>query len=208
MAALRYRRFPRRPGTRRWPGEPDRQGRRRALAKSGTCLGPKRRTPYRVVAGEGEHLVPGQPHGGTGVAQQLVPRPRIEQRLIGVRIVIRPRSGTDQVARAHPRFALGPAAVSVHMRARAGSILKFHGARLSSPNAQFLRRRVAPRYLATDFALSGGRRTRVRSVCSAQSLQRCLAVHRFVRLCEPAEVGEPPAVRDGGDGAVRGICRP
>jgi hypothetical protein len=31
------------------------------------------RTPYRVVRGEGEHLVLGQPHGGTGIAQLLVP---------------------------------------------------------------------------------------------------------------------------------------
>jgi hypothetical protein len=45
-------------------------------------------------------------------------------------------------------------------------------------------------------------------VCSAQRLQRCLAVHRFVRSGEAAEVSEPPAVRDGGNGAVEGICGP
>jgi len=39
----------------------------------------------------------------------------------------------------------------------------------------------------------------VSSLCSAQGLQRRLAVHRFVGGCEPAEVGEPPAVRDRGD---------
>jgi choline dehydrogenase-like flavoprotein len=42
-------------------------------------------------------------------------------------------------------------------------------------------------------------------VCSARGLQRCLAVHRFVRSGEAAEVGEPPAVRareahEGADG--------
>jgi hypothetical protein len=45
-------------------------------------------------------------------------------------------------------------------------------------------------------------------VCSAQGLQRCLAVHRFVRSGEAAEVSEPPAVRDGGNGAVEGVCGP
>jgi hypothetical protein len=40
---------------------------------------------------------------------------------------------------------------------------------------------------------------------SAQGLERRYAVHLFVRGGEPSEVGEPPAVRDGGDGAAESI---
>jgi hypothetical protein len=48
----------------------------------------------------------------------------------------------------------------------------------------------------------------LRSARGAQSLQRCFAVHPLVRRREAAEVGEPPSVRDAGDGAVSGICQP
>jgi hypothetical protein len=84
------------------------------------------RTPNRVVAGEGEHLILRQPHGRTGTAQLPVPRPRIEQRFIGVGIVNRPRSRADHNTPVRRGHAFRSAAVPGRSRACTGSILKFH----------------------------------------------------------------------------------
>ena len=65
---------------------------RRTLLRSGSSSRMVKRrirlARVRVVPGEGEHLVLGQPRGGTGIAQLLVPQPRIKQCLVGVGIMI------------------------------------------------------------------------------------------------------------------------
>jgi len=128
------------------------------------------------------------------------------------------RSCTDHIAHAHSQPTWTPAAIAARSRASANSILKFIAARLGSPLAAFLRRPADPRYLANDSRAADVVATLrhrsatqpvrvVSSACSSQGLERCLAVRRFVGGGEPSEMGEPPAVRDGGDGAVGGMRR-
>ena len=100
-------------------------------------------------------------------------------------------------------------------RACANTFLKSDTGEANSAKARFVRPRVDPRFLATDSRCAAdvaqcratGRFVWSGSARSGQGLHQCLAVGRFVGGGEPAEVGEPPAVRDRGDGAVSGIGR-
>jgi hypothetical protein len=82
------------------------------------------------------------------------------ERLIGVRIVIRPRSRTDHGARGYSRCAFRPAFVPGRARACTGSILKFHDREVKQTDRAVRATAAGSALFGYRLALSGCRRAR------------------------------------------------